>query len=265
MSFWKPVFLGVLFSVQSAMACRCLAPKSGEEAWAAADAVFSGRVLKVTKKPTKDRYSTQVDFEVLEPWKGVNGSRLSVTTGQSAKDCGYPFKAGVRYLVFAFDSNDLKTDKCTRTVELEVAKADLKDLKKKILKDVVAEPSPKASLAWAFHQKDVGTILQLVLDDERLDAYFKIDTKPERKPLVVLENQFTKRASNLKKFGQPVVLLERKKTTESTPLLDISEVTFEKDSANVRFFYTPERIRGDVGLKKAAADWKIERFDLAQQ
>ncbi len=266
MPFLALLSIGLLLT-EAALACSCIPSKNTAEAWKQADAVFAGRVLTLKKTGTQDRYATQVDFEVIEPWKGISEKRVSVRTGQSADDCGYPFKSGQRYLVFAFGTDDLKVDTCTRTVELEVAKPDVKYLKKKVLAEAKfkANPASEKKLFWEFHKKDLSSILQMILDDERLDRYFKVESKPDRKPLVVLTNKYTKQIPKLQKFGEPVRFLERRKTNMKTPLFDFSEITFEKDSALVRFFYTAENVRGEVGLQKADAGWRILRYDLIEQ
>lgn len=264
MRFLSIALIGIVLA-DCAEACKCLRAKTTAQAWAESTAVFSGRVLSLKKIDTHDSYPTKVAFEVIEPWKGVTGKQVTVATGQGGGDCGYPFKSGERYLVFAFGKGDLMVDTCTRTVELTVAKPDVKYLKKKVLSSQATDPSGEKNLFWEFHKKDLSRILQIVLDDERMDRYFKVAEKPDRKPLVLLSNQFTKQALSLEKFGEPVKIMERRETDDKTPFLDFSEVTLEKDVAHVRFFYRAEGLRGVVGLRKVDGTWKVLQYDLLEQ
>ena len=98
-----------LFAVASpAFACSCLAYPADEAEAAAmaypkADAVFVGKVTAVkTGVPGMSRFH-KVHFDVDTAVKGVDDDLpLVVSTAASSAACGYPFRKGETYLVFAF-------------------------------------------------------------------------------------------------------------------------------------------------------------------
>ncbi len=99
----------------------------------AAEIVFSGKVVNITHVAGDD----VVLFNVLAVWKGVLQSQATVYTGDTSRDCGtgncgYHFKRGSSYLVFAYDWRNprgstmhLVTDYCSRTDLLSAASQDL--------------------------------------------------------------------------------------------------------------------------------------------
>lgn len=109
-----------------------------------AEVIFSGRVLSITP----DSSDNVVLFRVYDVWKGAIQSQAVVYTGGTSRDCGigncgYKFKAGQDYLVFAYIWNKpsdpfspipskpipfLMTDYCSRTDLLSQAGGDLNAL-----------------------------------------------------------------------------------------------------------------------------------------
>src|SRR5688572_1024985 len=53
----------------------------------------------------KFRVGVTAHVRVEEPLKGVTASRVDVLTGASDADCGYPFRVGERYLVYAYQAD----------------------------------------------------------------------------------------------------------------------------------------------------------------
>ena len=119
-----------------------------EDSLEAAEVVFSGKVLNITQNGGDDL----VLFSVSKVWRGTIQARDVVRTGETSRDCGvghcgYQFKLGNDYLVFAyrwpaqpgFDMHGsltvppgvptmLVTDKCSRTSLLTAAQADIASL-----------------------------------------------------------------------------------------------------------------------------------------
>jgi len=63
-----------------------------------------------------------VEFEVSEVHKGDVASRMTLTTAMDGASCGYAFKEGGRYLVFAADyGSGLTTSLCSGNLDLAVA------------------------------------------------------------------------------------------------------------------------------------------------
>jgi hypothetical protein len=118
-----------------AHACSCGGGGSFREAAMGANssAVFSGEVMEVEK----GLLSPSATFRVSEVWKGKQRETVEVSTSQvlPGVGCGYPFKEGREYLVYAYrgphgspPKPDLKTDLCTLTKPLSEADANLRVL-----------------------------------------------------------------------------------------------------------------------------------------
>ena len=112
-------------------ACSCAQPPGVKEELSQSKAVFSGKVIEVEEKKSVTGFTTKaVLFEVKEVWKGVSQSQIEVTTGAGGGDCGYEFKAGQDYLVYANDSDMYGFKKltviiCSRTADISAAQDDL--------------------------------------------------------------------------------------------------------------------------------------------
>ncbi|HJQ33085.1 MAG TPA: SpaA isopeptide-forming pilin-related protein [Pyrinomonadaceae bacterium] len=118
---------------REARACTCAGSRAPCQAYWEADAVFVGEVVgesKVTEGgEAPDGYWMRlVRFAVEQPMRGVEGAEAEVVTGQGGGDCGYPFKRGVRYVVYAYRGDKdgrLHTGICMRTRPLAEADEDL--------------------------------------------------------------------------------------------------------------------------------------------
>lgn len=121
----------LILSADAAFACTCLPPKSAAEELKRAAAVFSGKVLKIKKHKEADLFTkVEAVFEVEEVWKGVEERKISVFTSSTSAACGYGFKKGQSYLVYAHEDGQarLVTSICSRTKLLDHAVNDLDEL-----------------------------------------------------------------------------------------------------------------------------------------
>ena len=75
-----------------------------------------------------DVYGRHVEFEIVEAWKGISSSKVSILTGRGGGDCGYPFGVGGTYLVYAGGAEYLAASICSRTRDLGSAGEDLEEL-----------------------------------------------------------------------------------------------------------------------------------------
>ncbi|MDY6911282.1 MAG: hypothetical protein SVM79_02855, partial [Chloroflexota bacterium] len=133
-----------LGSVQPATACSCAEVANPAEALEQASAVFSGRVLSL-ECPSGLVHSSAdpvtAVFEVDTVWKGPQQSRIVVTTALMDSSCGFEFRIGRSYLVYAYGAeDDLQTDRCTRTRLLMEAQEDLESLGDGWESDYIQEP-----------------------------------------------------------------------------------------------------------------------------
>lgn len=99
---------------READACSCLASGPACQSFWTADAVFDATVLKI-ERLTPDNPSSPrplelsdrvITFDVREAWKGVETGIVQGFTTSSGGACGYDFKVGARYLVFASRGRD---------------------------------------------------------------------------------------------------------------------------------------------------------------
>jgi len=99
--------------------CTCLNNNSIIEDYNEASIIFVGNVISHSD-------TNGYLFTVQNNFKGALNSVVYVNTGLGGGDCGYPFKIGESYLVFAYEHNlNYYTDICTRTAEYSNSKLNL--------------------------------------------------------------------------------------------------------------------------------------------
>lgn len=113
--------LALLMFPKPAHACTCASSGSPREAMADADAVFFGKVAAIqTPSPRlkngewviSSADPVTVEFDVIKVWKGSLRKIMTIETERSEISCGFEFKEGRRYVVYAYDGY---TGLCTRT------------------------------------------------------------------------------------------------------------------------------------------------------
>jgi hypothetical protein len=127
--------LGIVFLLPDcAYACSC-APASTQRYISGSGAVFSAVVVEVEEGPptkmmgTSGIRSSRVTLRASEVWKGPQRETLEVSTPRDGATCGYHFKEGQEYLVFAYtEKQGLVVDSCNGTRRLAEAEAALKVL-----------------------------------------------------------------------------------------------------------------------------------------
>lgn len=125
-----------------AHACTCAGGSDASAAYAGADAVFAGEMVRgglEDPDPSDGTMMGGVEFRVIDAWKGVSGES-AVLYGQEmvyyggveegemvvGSSCAYIFVRGERYLVYADRHKDgLTTGICDGTKNLENAEKDL--------------------------------------------------------------------------------------------------------------------------------------------
>ena len=121
----------VLLIPDCASACSCAIESNPKErvelAVADSEAVFSGEVVDFEKGADSMFGPTEtVSFRVSEVWKGPQRETLEVSTPTQGSACGYAFKEGQEYLVYAYTGKQgLETDLCSSNKPLSKAEADL--------------------------------------------------------------------------------------------------------------------------------------------
>lgn len=124
------IITGITINPSISFACKCVGPSSVKEEFERTNAVFSGKVNEIKEKKHSNGYAVKsILFEVKNTWKGVSESQVIIVTDQS--DCGYEFKKGEEYLVYANhtslygDKDNLSTGICDLTSPLGEADNDL--------------------------------------------------------------------------------------------------------------------------------------------
>lgn len=129
----------------TAHACSCAGSQSVEEGLRAADAVFSGEMIRggiEDPDPEDDIMLGGIEFRVIESWKGVSGESAVVYGQDTAyygeleeedmvvvSSCAYPFEEGRNYLIYASRYEDgFQVGGCDRTTSLAGAEKDLRVL-----------------------------------------------------------------------------------------------------------------------------------------
>ena len=120
-------------------ACDCGDPGPPCKAFAATPTIFAGRAAVLTtitlRLPSGDFYKERlIFFEVEQSYRGSVGKTAEVVTGFGGTDCGYDFREGEHYLVYAYPhpaSEKLYTGICQRTRPIALASDDLDYLSKK--------------------------------------------------------------------------------------------------------------------------------------
>lgn len=127
-------WLGVM--APAAQACSCIAPGPPCDSYGTAAAVFVGTAMNVRRaEPPPEgnvqpiNYRRVFKFSVDQTYFGVAGTEIEVVTGGGGGDCGYDFRIGERYLVYAHSyENTLATSICSRTRPFTRADEDLEFL-----------------------------------------------------------------------------------------------------------------------------------------
>jgi len=124
----------VILATASASACTCIEPPPPLEAMSRAEAVFLGVVVDadgpypVPVGANAYRESNRwFRLRVIASWKGAEEETLVVTTGAGGGDCGYNFRVGDVYLVYAHSrsrADTVSTSLCSRTRPVAYARDD---------------------------------------------------------------------------------------------------------------------------------------------
>ncbi len=120
--------LGTILAVTRLLGCDCSIEPRPCYAVGSVDTVFVGTVLDINTSPLLSPPRV-IRMRVEESFTGLGPGRnqVEIGTGMGGGDCGYPFIAGGRYVVYAFRGRDgrLSTSTCTRTRPFDEAAEDL--------------------------------------------------------------------------------------------------------------------------------------------
>jgi hypothetical protein len=127
------VISALLLAPTEARGCTCAIPGPPCQAYWSTSTVFSGQVTEIKTftsddEPFKGYKQKLVRFSVIQAFRGASGTSAETVTGNGGGDCGYPFKVGESYLVYAYHNpkdNRLYASICSRTRRLSEAGEDM--------------------------------------------------------------------------------------------------------------------------------------------
>lgn len=127
-----------LINLSFANACSCALPAPPKESLEHSTAVFAGKVVDIDVPSGRvvgplievsSADPVKVTFDVSKVWKGPKYKTLSLTTARDGVSCGYSFKKGEEYVVYAYgEAEKLSAGICSRTKVLANAQEDLQEL-----------------------------------------------------------------------------------------------------------------------------------------
>lgn len=178
--------LGIsLFAVnnETTYACTCAPFDSLESELDVTDVVFDGVLLSLQEvKSSKEYYLLNKDstyfsegwkasFQVNGGWKGEPSSQLEVFTAEHSAACGFEFKVGERYVVFAREDENgkLRTSICSSTSKLKDDSALLDQLGAyTYVNDNKAPEVPSSSTVWSSTSELISpdSIEQIATEEE---------------------------------------------------------------------------------------------------
>lgn len=115
--------------------------------------------------------------------------------------------------------------------------------------------SPSGDANREASADDVNAILQLTIDDPELDPYLKLGS-PGRFPLKVSGSALTSE-TKLVKATEPVQVVDGPES-DKDPVLVITDVEIDGDTATVRYRYPIEGVRGTARLTKTPHGWQLK-------
>ncbi|MFT5857954.1 MAG: hypothetical protein ACI865_000038 [Flavobacteriaceae bacterium] len=126
----RNTFVALTFILLSTInyACDCSVQTEMSLEYHRSALVIVGKVTKITK--SADQRQFIVTIEVEKDFKGnTKGQKIIITTNSSGRACGYEFRVGQNYLIYANkDKRNVRnwtTSVCSRTCPLKAAKEDL--------------------------------------------------------------------------------------------------------------------------------------------
>ena len=117
--------------IRDASACSCMPSGPPCQNYFASDVVFVGTVRSITPVPGAHfMANVRVEFDNAVASRGFQGTSVTVFTADNGAACGYAFRPGERYVVYARRSSatttQIVTSICSRTRPISEASEDLK-------------------------------------------------------------------------------------------------------------------------------------------
>lgn len=109
-------------------ACECMPVASTSEAVRNSTHVFAGTILdkkRVSIPELGDDFREfHMQVRVIRYWKGDLGKQITIRTADDENNCGYDFKKGNNYVIYAIGGKTPHINVCSRTVPLKSSQGD---------------------------------------------------------------------------------------------------------------------------------------------
>lgn len=119
---------GILTVAAPGFACECLPVSASGEGLRNSTFVFAGTVEHKSRfslpQVHKDYKEFRLKFRVIKYWKGKVGKYITVRTPATFEDCGFDFRKGQSYLVYAVGTSSPFTTACSRSILLKSDRAE---------------------------------------------------------------------------------------------------------------------------------------------
>lgn len=113
---------------RTAAACDCIPTSASSEGLKTSTLVFAGTVLEKTRvsipQVHEDYKEFRIKFHVKRYWKGDPAKVIELRTPASPKGCGFDFRKGQSYLVYAVGEFVPLVTTCTRTILLSSSRSE---------------------------------------------------------------------------------------------------------------------------------------------
>jgi len=117
----KKQILFILFTLItiSVFSCSCPFPETAKEEIKKSDFVIVGKVISKSWIKSEDGNYFHIEVELKESFKGdFKTKMISLKTGPPLPSCGFNFKVGKIYAIYAYCSEiGINTSQCTRTTK----------------------------------------------------------------------------------------------------------------------------------------------------
>ncbi len=106
-------------------------------------------------------------------------------------------------------------------------------------------------------------LIQKLVDETYLNSYFHENVFPERIPLVIVSNGLFEGSESLVKFDREILIHEKKSlVADGKPYLEITQLELSTHSAEIRYIYSPEGVRGSVKFEIIDNDINVIHQEL---
>jgi hypothetical protein len=112
----------------SALSCTCAPPDNVEDEFVKSTAVYKATVQNISRVAGAAWENLAIRSTVDQSWKGLGEQEtITVRTASSSAACGFTFRVGETYLIYAFLNSEgfLVTNNCRRTKNILDAEEDI--------------------------------------------------------------------------------------------------------------------------------------------